>query len=126
MRLQTTITELSTEQWELAQKVLKTGYEIPADASRVCLTLEHNGEERHAEMPLGAYIGLLGAFGLTSLATGLQTAMAALTPDALPDHLDDLRNAADPQRAAERRDGPPLAEVHDPATGRYTVDPDRA
>lgn len=99
MRLQTTIDRLTDTQWTFAQEALRTSYEIPMDASRVCLVLEHRGEERHAELPLGAFIGLMAGIGINDT---VKTVMAALSPDELPDHLEAQRNAADPQRAAER------------------------
>jgi hypothetical protein len=105
MRVQTTITDLSEDQWAFAQEVLRTQYEIPAGSSRACLTLEHAGEERHVELPLAALIGFQSALGLHASLRAFRTAMAALTPDALSEHLEEQRNAADPQRAAERAAG---------------------
>lgn len=145
MRIKTTIDRLNENQWQFANRVLLTSYNIPKDASRVCLVIEHRGEERHAELPIGAYMGLVGGLGLKAVIEGYGTAQAALTPDALPDHLETVRNAADPARrpvlptAAQVRDlsaqdavtlademnRPPLAEKHDPVTGRYTIDPVR-
>jgi hypothetical protein len=87
MRIQTTITDMSGDQWVVAQGILTAEYDIPADATRVCLTLDHEGEDRHVGIPLGAYIGLLGALGMDSLTRGLLTAMAVLTPDAFPGEL---------------------------------------
>lgn len=98
MRLTTTIDRLTAEQWTIAHQILRTEYEIPMDASRVCLVLEHRGEERHAELPLGAYAELLRSLAADSVLSPLRTAMAALTPDALPDHLEKVRQAADPER----------------------------
>lgn len=87
MRIQTTISDMDPDQWVVAQGILQAEYDIPADATRVCLTLNHQGEERHVGIPLGAYIGLLGALGMDSLTQGLRTAMAVLTPDAVPGEL---------------------------------------
>ena len=100
MRLQIKITELTDQEWVFLQKTLQTGYSFPADASRVCLVLEHNGEERHAEMPLSSFIGVVGVVGVNNV---IRDVTAALTPDEFPDHLNRLRNNADPKRAA----GPP-------------------
>jgi len=94
MRITTTIDRLTENQWTSAQKVLRTSYDIPMDASRACLVVEHRGEERHAELPLFAYMGLVGSLGLKAVDDGLGT----VTPDALPDHLEQVRNAADPAR----------------------------
>lgn len=84
MRIQTTITDMDPDQWVTAQGILQAEYDIPADATRVCLTLNHQGEERHVGIPLGAYIGLLGALGMDSLTQGLRTAMAVVMPDTFP------------------------------------------
>ena len=83
MRLKVEITDLTPEQWEQAQNILKTGYTIPDGASQVCLTLVHGNEERHVETPVGALTGLLTGL---NLGQAIKTAMAALTPDdpALP------------------------------------------
>jgi hypothetical protein len=110
MRLQTTITGMTAVEWKFAQEVLRTEYTIGPDASRVCLTLEHEGEERHAEMPLGAFVGFVAGLGVNNT---VQTVLAALSPDELPDHLEDQRNAADPTRAAERAGGPCPENVPD-------------
>lgn len=90
MRLKVEINDLTPEQWEQAQKILKAEYTIPDGASRVCLTLIHGNEERHVETPVGALTGLLTGLNLgqafRGLSQAIKTAMAALTPDdpALP------------------------------------------
>jgi hypothetical protein len=87
MRLKTEINDLTPEQWEQAQKTLKTGYDIPDGASRVCLTLVHGDKERHVEAPVSVLTGLLfilnlvPAFRRVSDAMTKVRAMAALTPD---------------------------------------------
>lgn len=87
MRLKTEINDLTPEQWEQAQKILKTSYDLPENASRVCLTLVHGEEERHVEAPVSALVGLLISLTLTpafhQLADAMTKirAMAALTPD---------------------------------------------
>lgn len=85
MRLKVEITDLTPDQWDQAQKILKTEYTIPDGASRVCLTLIHGNEERHVETPVGALTGLLTGLNLgqafRGLSKALKTAMAALTPD---------------------------------------------
>lgn len=87
MRLKTEINDLTPEQWEQAQKILKTSYDLPENASRVCLTLVHGEEERHVEAPVSALVGLLISLTLTpaihQLADAMTKikAMAVLTPD---------------------------------------------
>lgn len=85
MRVHTTITDMNPDQWETAQNIIRPGYDIPDGATRVCLILHHEDVERHMQLPLGSYIGLLGALGMDGMLDGLRTAMAALTPDALPE-----------------------------------------
>jgi hypothetical protein len=123
MRTRIKISDLTIRQWDWLQDNLPDSPKLSPDAVRVCVEFELSDElllDRHVEMTARMFVALM-----TTLSR-LETAQAALTPDELPDHLEAQRNAEDPQRAAERADGPPLAEVHDPATGRYTVDPDRA
>lgn len=66
MRLQITVTELTEGQWALLQDQVKTSYEFAEGASRVCVTFEHGELERHAEMPVGTFTGLLAGLGLAS------------------------------------------------------------
>lgn len=187
MRLQVNVIELDEERWAYLQANVRTEYQIPEDASRVCLTFSYGEEERHVEMSVGALIGLLMGLGMVGVTRELRNAMAKLRPVDLPTFLDQVRRSADParpflptpamvrnlssQEAAElvkllnqpcehnspvtsyeesqfdgappvrthkdgcqsygpytkpEETGPPLAETHDPATGRYTVDPDKA
>lgn len=87
MRLKTEINDLTPDQWEQAQKYLKTGYDIPDGASRVCITLVHGDEERHVEAPVSVLTGLLFSLNLVpafrQLADAMTKirAMAVLTPD---------------------------------------------
>lgn len=89
MRLTTTLTDLTPEEWALAQSILRPGYEINPDTIRVCLTVVHGTEERHVELPLGTFVEVLTCLGLErtfrKFHAALQTAKATLTPDALPD-----------------------------------------
>lgn len=90
MRLKVEIDDLTPEQWDQAQRLLKTEYTIPDGASRVCLILMHEGEEWHVETPVSAFTSLLWGMSLApafkALAASVKLAMAALTPDdpALP------------------------------------------
>jgi hypothetical protein len=99
VRITTTIDRLTETQWQFAGRILRTSYDIPRDADRVCLVIEHRGEERHVEIPLGAYVNLVRSIGLRAVIDGTGTAVAALSPDELPDHLESVRNAADLARA---------------------------
>ena len=88
MRLATTLTGLTSEEWALAQSILRPAYEINPDATRVCLTVVHGPEERHVELPLGAFVEVITAMGLERMLHRFhqfRTAQAALTPDALPE-----------------------------------------
>lgn len=85
MRLKVEINDLTPEQWEKAQKILKTEYTIPDGASRVCLALIHGNEERHVETPVTALTDLLMSLtmgqSIKRLMDQVRVAMAALTPD---------------------------------------------
>lgn len=65
MRLKVEIMDLTPSQWEQAQRVLQTEYDIPDGASRACLVLIHNGEERHVEIPVAKLTGFLTMLTLT-------------------------------------------------------------
>jgi hypothetical protein len=110
VRIHSTIDRLTESQWKFANQVLRTGYDIPADADRVCLVVEHRGEERHVETPVGVLASLVLSLNLPVVINGGATATAALTPDELPDHLEKVRNAADPAR---RPVLPTAAQVRD-------------
>jgi hypothetical protein len=90
MRLTTTLTELTEEEWGVAQSILRPSYEISPDAIRVCLTMIRGPEERHVELPLGEFVDVMAALGLERVFEKIRrfrTAQAVLTPDALPDDL---------------------------------------
>jgi hypothetical protein len=85
--------------------VLPAEYDIPEGAVRVCVEFELTAElsPRHVEMPVRAFVALMTQLQrIENAPSTLQVATAALTPDELPDHLEAVRNAADPARAAER------------------------
>ena len=82
VRLQTTITELTEDQWALVQRQVKTGYDFPPGASRVCVTFEQGELERHAEMPLSSHIGLLAALGMAGVVRDLRDALTVAGEDA--------------------------------------------
>jgi hypothetical protein len=90
MRLKVEIDDLTPEQWDQAQKTLKTSYDIPENASRVCLTLVHGEEERHVETPVSALTSLLWGMSLALAFEALGEAVKTSTrwapdDDRLPD-----------------------------------------
>lgn len=128
MRIQSTMTDLTEVQWAFVNATVLTSYPIDDLETRVCLTIEHGEQERHVEMPMGSYISLLTGVRLIPLSQTLsrfrenvrasmaKVAEAALTPDALPDHLEKARSAADPARKPGQTEAPcehglPVVEV---------------
>jgi hypothetical protein len=98
MRLQITITEMDEERWAYLQSNVHTDYNIPEGSSRVCLTFTHGEEERHAEMTIGAVVGLLVGLGLVGATSDLRRVLGKLKPTDLPSFLDQVRTEADPAR----------------------------
>jgi hypothetical protein len=98
MRTRIRVTDLTLNQWDWLQDNLPASQEFGPDDVRMCVEFELTAElsPRHVEMPPRMFVALM-----TTLAR-LETAQAVLTPDALPDELERIRNAADPTRAAER------------------------
>jgi hypothetical protein len=151
MRVKSKVTDLTIHQWDYLQSNVMTSYDMPTGVVRVCAEFELTEMlTRHAEMPVHMFAGLLTQLEHITLIE------AALTPDALPDteagqgplpgptcdhgatvaeQEPSAFSGAEPIRTYSdgcqsygpySSDGPPVAEVHDPATGRYTVDPDQA
>lgn len=85
MRLKIEIDDLTQDQWRSAQEILKTAYDIPDGASRACLLVMHEGEERHVEVPASTVSGFLMGLNLIpafrQVTDAVKLAMAALTPD---------------------------------------------
>jgi hypothetical protein len=73
-----TITDLDQDRWDYLQRNVRAEYEIPDGATRLCLTFSREGEERHAEMPLGVIIGLLVGLGMTGTFTAFTKALNQL------------------------------------------------
>lgn len=71
MRIIATMTDLDETEWSLLHRTVQTSYEIAEGVDRVCLTFSRGDEDRHVEIPMHVYGGLL-----TSLA--LNKAMLAL------------------------------------------------
>jgi hypothetical protein len=102
VRLQLTITETDEDQWSYLHSAVLTEYEIPADASRVCLTFTHGEEERHAEMPMGSLVGLLLGLGMVGISRDLQRYLSKLKPTDLSTFLNQVRREADPALKVNR------------------------
>ena len=131
MRAQMTITDLDQERWDYLQRNVRAEYEIPEGTTRVCLTFSREGEERHAEMPLGVIIGLLVGLGMTGTFTAFTKAM---------DQLKKATEKAEPEPPCEHGspvkstspsmfDGAPPVRTHEDGCqsyGPYTKDPDFA
>lgn len=92
MRITSTIEDLDEDRWQYVQRLVKTFYEFTEDMTRVCVTFVRGAEERHAEMPLGAYTGLMMGLGLvktsvrlsqilTDLAAGMDTSQGVESPE---------------------------------------------
>ncbi len=98
MRTRIKVADLTLNQWDWLQDNLPDSVEFGADDVRMCVEFELTSEmsPRHLELPPRAFVALI-----SNLAR-LETAQAVLTPDALPEELDRLRDQADPTRAAER------------------------
>jgi hypothetical protein len=101
MHIRVKVKDLSLRQWDWLQDNVQVEYDFAPFEPRACVEFELTPDlnVRHVEMPVPALAGLLMV--LQSLDPAV-TATAALSPDELPDHLEGQRNAADPQRAAER------------------------
>jgi hypothetical protein len=102
MRTRTKITDLSRAQWDRLQLRVQTSYDIPPGIARVCAVFELAPmTERHVEMPIQAFGTLMAELAQIGQA---ETELAAVSLSGLPAHLEEARNAADPVRAAERKD----------------------
>lgn len=80
MRIQMTMIEVDEERWAYLQANVQAEYEIPEDATRVCLTFSYGEEERHVEMPLGSTMGLLMGLGMVGVTREMRNALAKLRP----------------------------------------------
>lgn len=79
MRLQMTMTDLDEDRWAYLQRTVQAEYEIPEDATRVCLTFGYGEQERHAEMPMGSLIGLLMGLGMVGVSKNLNAALVEIS-----------------------------------------------
>lgn len=101
MRARVKITDLNLAQWDRVHERVRTSYEIEPGAATVCAVFELAPmTERHVEMPVQEFATLM--VELSNIHNTGLVAEAALTPDALPDELERIRDAADPARAEYR------------------------
>lgn len=103
MRTRVKVTDINLAQWDyLTTEVPVNGREFLDGLPRLCVEFELTPDfhQLHIEMDVTEFATVMTRLeGIRN--TGL-VAEAALTPDALPDALEEIRNAADPTRAAER------------------------
>lgn len=104
MRTRIKVTDLNLRQWDyLTTEVPVNGRTFLEGLPRACVVFELTPDmaELHIEMELVEFSTIM--IRLNSIRNEVvTTAQAALTPDELPDALEDIRNQADPSRAAER------------------------
>jgi hypothetical protein len=86
MRIQTVISDLTEQQWDSVHRNVRTSYEFGPNDLRVCVTFIRTGAageklERHIEMLMTTYVGLLLVLRVQDLGSTLKAAMAMLTPD---------------------------------------------
>lgn len=107
MRARVKVADLNLRQWDhITTEVPVDGREFLDGLPRVCVVFELTPEisEVHIEMDVAEFATLMTKLeGIRNEPAVAEVAQAALTPDALPDVLEDIRNEADPSRAAERR-----------------------
>lgn len=84
MRIAVTISDLTAEQWDSIQRILKTEYTFRDSDSRICLVVERDGEERHAQMPLHEFSGLMMATALGEATAGLLKGLREFRPKERP------------------------------------------
>lgn len=101
MRTRIKVTDLTLRQWDHLQDVLPAEHDIPEGAVRMCVEFEIDlpGQirGRHVEMPVRTFVRMMTQLQRIERyePDALMVATAALTPDALPDHLEAVRNAAE-------------------------------
>lgn len=107
MRTRVKVADLNLRQWDhLTTEVPVNGREFLDGLPRLCVEFELTPDlhQLHIEMDVAEFATLMIRLeGIRNEPAVAEVAQAALTPDALPDHLDRLRDEADPSRAAERR-----------------------
>lgn len=106
MHTRVKVTDLNLRQWDhLTTEVPVNGREFLDGLPRLCVEFELTPDfhQLHIEMDVAEFATLMTKLeGIRNEPAVAEVAQAALTPDALPDYLEGVRNAADPTRAAER------------------------
>jgi hypothetical protein len=106
MHTRVKVRDLNLRQWDhLTTEVPVNGREFLDGLPRLCVEFELAPEvsSLHIEMDVAEFATIMTRIeSIRNEPAVAEVAQAALTPDALPDHLEGVRNAADPQRAAER------------------------
>lgn len=74
-----TITDLDEGRWAYLQANVQAEYEIPEDATRVCLTFTYGEQERHVEMSMSTLIGLLMGMGARNIGKSLNAFMTKVS-----------------------------------------------
>ncbi len=95
LRIQSTVSDLDQGQWDMVQRSVKTSYEFGPKMTRVCVTFQRDDLERHAEMPIGAYVEILARVHRRSVAMSAATrALRSVGPTAVEVHNLDAEEAA--------------------------------
>lgn len=106
MHTRVKVVDLNLRQWDhITTEVPVNGREFLEGLPRLCVEFELTPDfsSLHIEMDVAEFATLMTRLeGIKNEPAVAEVAQAALTPDALPDELERLRNAADPVRAAER------------------------
>jgi hypothetical protein len=106
MHTRVKVIDLNLRQWDhLTTEVPVNGREFLDGLPRLCVEFELTPDfsSLHIEMDVAEFATLMTKLeGIRNEPDVAEVAQAALTPDALPDHLEKVRNDADPARAAER------------------------
>jgi hypothetical protein len=106
MHTRVKVTDLNLRQWDhLTTEVPVNGRTFLDEVPRLCVEFELTPDfsSLHIEMDVMEFAALMTRLQtIRNEVAVADVAQAALTPDALPDRLEEIRNAADPTRAAER------------------------
>lgn len=102
MHIKIKVKDLNLRQWDyLTTEVPVSGRTFLPGLPRVCVEFELTPDfhSLHIEMDVAEFAGLSTVLeGIKNETAVADIAQAVLTPDALPDHLDSVRDAADPAR----------------------------
>lgn len=106
MHTRVKVKDLNLRQWDhLTTEVPVNGREFLDGLPRLCVEFELTPDfhSLHIEMDVAEFATIMTRIeSIRNEPDVSEIAQAALTPDALPDHLEKVRNDADPTRAAER------------------------